>query len=86
MRVRPRTCSRAISSGWPARVRVGLVLLGALVLASGCGGSQAAPLTTATAKPLPKVLRIVFPEGFTRAQMADRVGAVSDDRAHKRVA
>ena len=55
---------------------MGLVLLAAGLLASGCGGSQAAPLATATAKPLPKVLRIVFPEGFTRAQMADRVGAV----------
>ena len=59
-----------------ARVKLGIVLLGAAVLAGGCGGSQAAPLATATSKPLPKVLRIVFPEGFTRAQMADRVGAV----------
>jgi uncharacterized YceG family protein len=64
-------------------VKVSLVLLGALVLAGGCGGSQAAPLTTTT-KPLPKVLRIVFPEGFTRTQMAERVGAVRNIARTKR--
>jgi uncharacterized YceG family protein len=59
----------------PPRVRLGFLLLVlATVVVAGCGGGQAA--TTTSAGPRPKVLRIVFPEGFTRAQMADRVGAV----------
>jgi UPF0755 protein len=40
--------------------------------------------STATAPPTP-VLRIVFPEGFTRAQMADRITAVNkiaEDKRH----
>ena len=35
------------------------------------------PATTQAAPPPPKVLRIVFPEGFTRAQMADRITTVN---------
>ena len=54
-------------------MRVGLVLLGVLALA-GCSGKATPPPPTTT--PAPKVLRIVFPEGFTRAQMVERVGAV----------
>jgi UPF0755 protein len=34
--------------------------------------------------PPPKPFRVVFPEGFTRAQMADRVGAVAKIAARKR--
>ncbi len=48
-------------------------MIGVLVLAA-CGGESSAPPPTTT--PAPKVLRIVFPEGFTRAQMIERVGAV----------
>jgi UPF0755 protein len=59
----------------PRPVRLGVLLpLLATVVVAGCGGGEAA--TTAATIPGPKVLRIVFPEGFTRAQMADRVGAV----------
>ena len=47
-------------------------LLPALLLV-GCGSSDPPPPPT---KPPPKVLRIVFPEGFTRAQMMERVDAV----------
>jgi uncharacterized YceG family protein len=39
--------------------------------------------------PPPKPFRVVFPEGFTRAQMADRVAAVAkiaERKRHKRVA
>src|SRR4051794_11054464 len=39
--------------------------------------------------PPPKPFRVIFPEGFTRAQMADRVGAVAKiatRKAHKTVA
>jgi peptidoglycan lytic transglycosylase G len=57
-------------------MRLAFMALGtvALALASGCGASDPAPASTTTQ--LPKVLRIVFHEGFTRAQMVDRVGAV----------
>jgi UPF0755 protein len=43
----------------------------------------AAPTTTALPPP-PKPFRIVFPEGFTRSTMADRVAAVAKIAAHKR--
>ena len=59
---------------------VAAALLAALVVA-GCGGESAPPPPTV---PAPKVLRIVFPEGFTRAQMADRVGAVREIARSKR--
>jgi len=45
--------------------------------AAGCGGSHAATPTTTTAPPPPKPFRIVFPEGFTRLQMALRVKVVA---------
>jgi peptidoglycan lytic transglycosylase G len=49
---------------------------------------EAAPLPPPPPPP-PKPFRIVFPEGFTRAQMADRVSAVKKialRKRHKRVA
>ena len=46
--------------------------LGAAIGATGGGG------TTTTTAAQPKVLHIVFPEGFTRAQMADRIRAVDE--------
>jgi UPF0755 protein len=48
-----------------------LVLVAAL---AGCGSK--APVTTTAPKP-PKPFRIVFPEGFTRSEMAERVQAVA---------
>jgi UPF0755 protein len=50
----------------------GLAAVSILVL-PGCGSDPPPP---PPARPLPKVLRIVFPEGFTRAQMVERVDAV----------
>ena len=50
-------------------------------LALGEVREQAAPpppTTTAAPPPPPKPLRIVFPEGFTRAQMAQRITAVNE--------
>ncbi|MDQ4082332.1 MAG: endolytic transglycosylase MltG, partial [Actinomycetota bacterium] len=46
----------------------------------------AAPTTTAAAvRPRPpKPLRIIFPEGFTRRQMADRIAAVNEIAREKR--
>jgi peptidoglycan lytic transglycosylase G len=46
------------------------------VAAAGCGGSDAANPPTTTIKQL-RQFRIVFPEGFTRAQMAQRAQAVA---------
>jgi UPF0755 protein len=42
------------------------------------------PPTTTAAPPPPKPLRIVFPEGFTRAQMAQRITAVNQIAKNKR--
>jgi UPF0755 protein len=49
-------------------------LLGAVLLLAGCGATH--PATTAPPPP-PKPFRVVFPEGFTRLQMAQRVQAVA---------
>ena len=47
------------------------------------GGRDAAP-TTATLAPPPKPLRIVFPEGFTRKDMAQQITAVDKIAQRKR--
>jgi peptidoglycan lytic transglycosylase G len=57
------------------------VAVGAVVLASGCGG-DAKPKPTVPAGP--KVLHIVFPEGFTRKEMAQRIDAVRAIAQQKR--
>jgi UPF0755 protein len=58
----------------------GIVL--AIVVAAGVvklavGGTSSEPTTTAVALPPPKPFRVVFPEGFTRSDMAHRVAVVS---------
>lgn len=55
------------------RLSAGLAVAFVLV-AAGCGGSKQ---PVATTPPPPKPFKIVFPEGFTRAQMAERVQAVA---------
>jgi UPF0755 protein len=71
-------------------VRSALVGLCAVVLAAsaaGCGGTGAAAPPTTTVRQL-RQFRVVFPEGFTRAQMAARVTAVSkiaEDESHRKV-
>ncbi len=53
------------------------------MLVAGCGGDPAKPKPTVPAGP--KVLHIVFPEGFTRAEMAERIDAVrkiAQERRH----
>jgi UPF0755 protein len=71
----------------------GLVLgfgaLGAIAWAlvgSVGGGSEAAPPTqpTTTGPPPKPVLRIIFPEGFTRDEMAERIVAVNKIAKEKR--
>jgi UPF0755 protein len=73
-----------------------LVVLGALLVALAVGGitllvrhgggSTAAPTTTVI--PPPKPFRIIFPEGFTREDMAHRVAVVAkiaENKSHKHV-
>jgi len=59
---------------------VGVVLVA--VLLSGCRHEDA-PAPVETAHPLAR-LRIIFPEGFTRREMAERVGAVREIAIRKR--
>jgi UPF0755 protein len=61
------------------------VLLAAAV--AGCGGGEAANPPTTTIRQL-RQFRIVFPEGYTRAKMADRVGVVvkiAEHESHRKV-
>ena len=82
---RPRSSRRQLA----ARRAIALVLLvGGLGLAVwlvtlAAGGNdekKAAPATPVA----PPTLKIVFPEGFTRAEMADRIGAVNEIAREKR--
>jgi UPF0755 protein len=74
-----------------ARRLVALVLLTALLaIVAGSAwallggrGEEAAPPPPAVAPP-PKPLRIIFPEGFTRAEMAERIGEVNQIARDKR--
>jgi len=68
----------------------GLVLAAVVVIAivKLAGGSSPAPATTAVLPPPPKPFRIVFPEGFTREDMAHRVRVVAkiaENKSHKHV-
>ncbi len=58
-----------------------LAAAGVAVALAGCGGSSK-PKPTVPAGP--KVLHIVFPEGFTRAEMAQRIDAVRKIAEQKR--
>jgi uncharacterized YceG family protein len=63
---------------------VGALGWGAAVAFSKLRDRRAAPATTFKPPPRPKPLRIVFPEGFTRAQMAARITAVDGVARRKR--
>lgn len=77
----------------PGRIRARRLVWGGLILvalaaaawagASLLQGQDASAPTTPTAPPLVR-LRVIFPEGFTRAEMADRVGAVREIAIEKR--
>src|SRR5947208_4059858 len=72
----------------PRMVRRAFVIAALVLAAAGCGNATSAPATTTTAPPPPKPFRNVFPEGFTRVQMAVRVKAVAKiavRERHKRV-
>jgi UPF0755 protein len=63
-------------------LRICALALTALALA-GCMGEEPAPPPVETTPPLAR-LRIIFPEGFTRREMADRVAAVREIAIAKR--
>ena len=52
--------------------------------AAAIGGGKDAPPPTPTLAPPPKPLRIVFPEGFTRKEMAQQITAVDKIAQRKR--
>lgn len=84
---RSRSSSRSHLVAAVAGVVVaGALIAGAFVLFSG-GGEESAPGAATTAQattaPLPE-LKILFPEGFTRAEMADRIVAVNEIAAQER--
>ena len=58
-----------------------LAIFGIVKLATGGGGGAPAAPTVA---PPPKPFRVVFPEGFSRDEMAQRVQAVARIAEHKR--
>ena len=60
-----------------------LVVLVAASALAGCRHEDSPPPPTETAPPLQR-LRIIFPEGFTRREMADRVEAVREIAISKR--
>jgi uncharacterized YceG family protein len=61
----------------------GAVAVGAVAVVRS-HSSEAAPPPPPPTPPPPKPFRIVFPEGFTRRQMADRITAVDSIALHKR--
>jgi uncharacterized YceG family protein len=63
-------------------VVVGVLAWGAFAVVGSGSGSSA--ITTVQALPPPKPLRIVFPEGFTRSDMAQRITAVNAIALRKR--
>ena len=65
------------------RLSIVSVVLAVAVLA-GCRHDDPAPAPVVTTPPLAR-LRIIFPEGFTRREMAERVGAVREIAIRKRM-
>jgi uncharacterized YceG family protein len=55
---------------------VAVVLVALVAVAAGCGNDAEPVVETTEAEPTLQLLSIIFPEGFTRSEMADRVEAV----------
>jgi UPF0755 protein len=83
-RTRPSRNRIMIRRGVAVGFVLGLValLVGSAMAVLG-GGEEAAP-PPATVPVAPKPLRIIFPEGFTRKQMAERIGEVNEIAEEKR--
>ncbi|HEY1513085.1 MAG TPA: endolytic transglycosylase MltG [Gaiellaceae bacterium] len=87
MAARPRVTPEQIRRRRVTAVIVVVVAAAAAVVAVAVAlphTHTAAPPTTTALPPPPKPFRIVFPEGFTRSTMADRVAAVAKIAEHKR--
>jgi UPF0755 protein len=88
----PRLSERPSRGRLAVRRVTAITVLLVLVVAAAWLGSSAfggdddppPPPPTTTAAPVLKTLRIVFPEGFTRRQMIDRVGEVRQIAIAKR--
>ena len=65
-------------------MRVVLIFVAVALLAAGCGGDEAAAPTTTETVPALERLRIIFPEGFSVAEMGERVRAVREIARDKR--
>ena len=88
---RPRYVTHRRSSAASRAAAVLVLLAAAAALAAIVWGAAAwrgeeepPPATTRSAPPPKPTLRIVFPEGFTRAQMAERIAAVNKIAKRKR--
>ena len=64
--------------------RLALVVAGLALAAAGCSGGEKKRAAPPPPPPPPKPLRIIFPEGFTRRDMAQRVTAVDAIARSKR--
>ena len=64
--------------------RLALVLAGVALAAAGCSGQKKQVAAPPPPPPPPKPLRIIFPEGFTRRDMAERITAVDGIARAKR--
>jgi UPF0755 protein len=67
-----------------AHVRRALLLAAFALAAAGCSGSKKEQAAPPPPPPPPKPLRIIFPEGFTRRDMAARITAVDAIARRKR--
>jgi UPF0755 protein len=82
----PRQISRATirARRLVAAGAIAVVVLLGFALVKLAGGGGGATTTVPTALAAPKPFRIIFPEGFTRRDMARRVAAVVQIARHKR--
>jgi UPF0755 protein len=85
---RPRTTQRRLAARRAVATGVILIVIAlfgwAISRAVGGGSSAAPPTTTTGTLPPPKPLRIVFPEGYTREDMAHRITVVRRIAQRKR--
>ncbi len=75
--------ARRRATAFAVLLLAGAIVLAVVLLAGRGHGSSAAPPTTTSAVP-PPPLRIIFPEGFTRKDMAERITAVDKIARQKR--